>query len=445
MEYKQKLIYQSNYWYNDGLKKANIRDVSGAIASLKRSLQYNRENIAARNLLGLVYFGRGEVAEALVEWIISKNLKSYENIANYYIKKVQETPSELEVVNQAVRKYNQCVSYCEQHGEDLAIIQLKKVVVAHPTLLKAHQLLALLYIQTEQYAKARQELRRAHKLDSTNEITLAYMHELTQLHNKKVAKLKEDKNQTVSYTLGNETIIQPVSASLKDNAGTLTIVNIILGILVGAAIVWFLITPAVNQSRAARLNKEIITYSDQIASQKAEISALKKELEGYRATSEETAEAQQTAASAQASYEALMVVEEHQRSSSYTNETLAKELLEVKKEALGDGGKTRYDALAGDIFPSVMEKKYKAGKKSYEVANYEEAATSLELVISLEATYDDGGALLALAQTYTQLNQADKAKETYQKIVELLPDTEVAATAEAAIAGTPPAEDTKTE
>ena len=59
MDYSTKLVYQSNYWYNDGLKKANIRDLSGAIVSLRRSLQYNRENIATRNLLGLVYYGAG--------------------------------------------------------------------------------------------------------------------------------------------------------------------------------------------------------------------------------------------------------------------------------------------------------------------------------------------------------------------------------------------------
>ena len=54
MEYTQKLVYQSNYWYNDGLKRARIRDMSGAVTSLKKSLQYNREYIAARHLLGLV-------------------------------------------------------------------------------------------------------------------------------------------------------------------------------------------------------------------------------------------------------------------------------------------------------------------------------------------------------------------------------------------------------
>ncbi len=65
MDYTTKLAYQSNYWYNDGLKRANIRDLTGAITSLKKSLQYNRDNIASRNLLGLVYYGRGDVVEAL--------------------------------------------------------------------------------------------------------------------------------------------------------------------------------------------------------------------------------------------------------------------------------------------------------------------------------------------------------------------------------------------
>ena len=194
MEYTQKLVYQSNYWYNDGLKRAKIRDLSGAVTSLKKSLQFNRENIAARNLLGLVYYGRGEVGEALVEWILSKNLKSHDNIANYYIKKLQENPEKLDEVNQAIARYNQCLQYCEQNGEDLAIIQLKKVVAAHPSFLKAYQLLALLYIHTEQYAKARQVLKTAHKLDTTSDLTLRYMHELKQVPKKTPKAKKEEKN-----------------------------------------------------------------------------------------------------------------------------------------------------------------------------------------------------------------------------------------------------------
>ena len=43
MDYRKKIVYHSNYWYNDGLRKAQIRDMSGAIASLRRRLQFNRE------------------------------------------------------------------------------------------------------------------------------------------------------------------------------------------------------------------------------------------------------------------------------------------------------------------------------------------------------------------------------------------------------------------
>ena len=235
MDYTKKILYQSNYWYNDGLRKAQIRDMSGAVTSLRRSLQYNRENIAARNLLGLVYYGRGEVAEGLVEWIISKNLKPRDNVADYFISEVQQSASELEIINQAVKRYNQCLVYCSQNGEDLAIIQLKKVVASHPTFLKAYQLLALLYLRTEQYAKARQILRIARKLDTTNDMTLRYMHEMANLRGKKVKDGKKGKEETVEYSLGNETIIQPKHAGLKVLASKFTVMNIVVGAVIGAS------------------------------------------------------------------------------------------------------------------------------------------------------------------------------------------------------------------
>ena len=111
MNYTEKIMYQSNHWYNDGLQRAQIRDMSGAVASLRRSLQYNKANMDARNLLGLVYYGRGEVAEALVEWIISKNLNPKDNMADRLIHEVQNSAKKLDQINQAVKKYNQCLAY----------------------------------------------------------------------------------------------------------------------------------------------------------------------------------------------------------------------------------------------------------------------------------------------------------------------------------------------
>ena len=71
----KKIIYISNRFFNDGLEKANVRDLTGAIASLRQSLKFNKNNVEARNLLGLVYFETGEVVAALSEWVISKNMQ----------------------------------------------------------------------------------------------------------------------------------------------------------------------------------------------------------------------------------------------------------------------------------------------------------------------------------------------------------------------------------
>ena len=71
----------SNMYYNDGLQKAEVRNLSGAIISLKKSLKFNKYNIDARNLLGLVYYEMGEVVDALSEWVISKSYQNDDNIA----------------------------------------------------------------------------------------------------------------------------------------------------------------------------------------------------------------------------------------------------------------------------------------------------------------------------------------------------------------------------
>ncbi|MBQ1392758.1 MAG: hypothetical protein IIY81_04330, partial [Lachnospiraceae bacterium] len=85
----------SNQYYNDGLSKAYVRDLSGAIVSLKNSLQFNKYNTDARNLLGLIYNEIGETVLALREWVLSKNYQEEENIADYYMNILQDNPSKL--------------------------------------------------------------------------------------------------------------------------------------------------------------------------------------------------------------------------------------------------------------------------------------------------------------------------------------------------------------
>ena len=144
----RRIVSLSNTYYNQGLNQAKVRDLSGAICSLKQSLEFYKMNTNARNLLGLIYFEVGEVVSALSEWVISKHFQPGDNDADKYIRMVQSDPNKLEVYNQTIKKYNSAL-FSAQHGDgDMAIIQLKKVVSLNPRFIRAHQLLALLYMMT---------------------------------------------------------------------------------------------------------------------------------------------------------------------------------------------------------------------------------------------------------------------------------------------------------
>lgn len=440
MDYTKKIVYQSNYWYNDGLRKAQIRDMSGAITSLRRSLQFNRENIAARNLLGLVYYGVGEVPEALVEWIISKNLRARDNIADYYIKTVQASAKELETVNLAIRKYNQCLAYCQQNGEDLAVIQLKQVVSAHPSFLKAYQLLALIYLHTEQYSQARQVIRTARKLDTTNEITLHYMHELM----RKKGRRRQDKKKedAVEYNLGNETIIQPKHSRLKEMAGQLAVANIFIGAAIGAAIIWFLVAPAVNQSRSDQMNDRMRDYSDQIKSLEAQVSAQTRTLDNYRASGENAEVDAQQAQLTRDSYENLMTVSEQYDSQEYSDVTMADTLINVSRDALGANAQARYDELAADIYPDACEANFDTGTEALNAGDYQGAIDALYKVVRMDEGYNGGQALFNLAQAYEGNGDNENAAAYYQQVVENYGDSEYAGDAQVRLDAIGQTEDT---
>ena len=178
----KKIVRISNKYYNEGLEKAKVRDLTGAMDSLKMSLKYNKHNIPARNLLGLVYYETGEMVAALGEWVISKNMRPNKNIVDDYIKAVQDNPQKLETTNQTIKKFNLALIYCKQEAYDLAVIQLKKVLSTNPKLIKGRQLLALLHIREKEYDKALKELKKAEAIDRCNPLTIRYLKELDRYH-----------------------------------------------------------------------------------------------------------------------------------------------------------------------------------------------------------------------------------------------------------------------
>ena len=314
----QKKIWQlSNTYYNLGLDKAQIRDLSGAIDLLKRSLKFNKLNVQARNLLGLVYFETGEAVAALSEWIISKNIMPENNIASEYIERLQQNANKLDVINQTIKKYNDSLQCCRKGSEDVAVIQLKKILNQNPKLIKGYHLLALIYLKKEEYEKARRILKKAAKIDKTNSTTLRFLREvdeqtgtITSLEPRRWAfglREKEEKvsgNQSIAYRTENDVVIQP--PTFRESSMAATLLNLGFGFLVGACLVWFLMVPANTQRINKAANEKVVSYSNTMATQSAEMNKLQEQID----QSEETvASAQQQIEDAQnqtSSYENLI-------------------------------------------------------------------------------------------------------------------------------------------
>ena len=166
-----------------------------------------------------------------------------------------------------------------------------------------------------------------------------------------------------------------------------------------------------------------------MATQTAQISALKKELEEYRSTSEETENVQATAASTQESYEIVLNMAAHFRADDMGDSAMVEELLKVTPDSLGTVGRESYDEITGELFPRVCASLYGTSQENFEVANYTAAITNLEQVMKMDEGYEEGAALLLLAQSYEKSGDQNQANLKYQKLVESYPDTEAAQTA----------------
>ncbi len=174
-----KALNTADYYYNIGLEKAQMHDLSGAEIYLKKALNYNKSHKNARNLLGLVYNEMGEGGKAYIQWKISAKLSSVEeNVANLYIRQMEEHPAVFEEINETAKKYNTALSYAKQGSDDLAMIQVKKVLSITPNFVNAHLLFALLHMRAGDNASAQTDLNNALAIDRYNTTARRYLNEM---------------------------------------------------------------------------------------------------------------------------------------------------------------------------------------------------------------------------------------------------------------------------
>lgn len=432
----KKIMYIANMYYNDGLDKARVRDLTGAVTSLRQSLKFNKNNVDARNLLGLVYFEMGEMVAALCEWIISKNLKAEKNVADDYLNYVQSSAARLDSINQTIKKYNQALAYCQQGSKDLAIIQLKKVLSMNSKFIRAHQLLALLYMDAEQWDRAKRELTKCINLDRNNTQTLVYLREVDNILSPEdgVKPIKKKQDDAVRYQSDNEIIIQPMGVKEPKRGGAGTLLNIGIGLCIGAAAMYFLVVPAVRTNVQNEAKAEVAQIGNQIDAKNTTITelenqlkdlqdrnkVLQEELSGYAGTDGTLKSMEDLINTATLFLSGEDVIK--------ASDALEKVKEEVTLEQTSNAFQNLYNALHQAIAPQIVETCYEQGYDAYTANNYEEAANLLGRVIKYDE--QNANAQYYYAQSCRQLERNDEAIAAYRKVIELVPNTERARTAQ---------------
>ena len=346
---QKKVDYLSKIFYNQGLEKASIRDLSGAIACLKQSLMYDKRNIRARNLLGLVYFETGEVVSALSEWVISKNLQPTRNLASEYINKLQANPNKLAAINETIKKYNHALMLCREGHEDMAAIQLRKILTQNSKLIKGYHLLALIQMKNGEWNKARRILKKAARIDKTNTTTLRFLREVdeqtgvtTRLEKKKKGLFRSGtKENPDTDILGSERVAQPTV--YREHSKVSVFFILMAGIAAGAVAFWLLAVPAIRQGLYQEANQQIVQYSESLASQGAELTKAQGEAKESGDTVESVTQELTTEQAKSESYQALL-----QAYTYYQQQNLDEAAVEIQKvhvDVLTDSMKSVYTTI----------------------------------------------------------------------------------------------------
>lgn len=425
----KRIFKASNMYYNNGLAKAKVRDLSGAVITLKKSLEMNKANSNARNLLGLVYFEMGETVAALSEWVICRHLNPDNNDADRYINYIQENPTRLDNLGQAIKRYNNALVFAKQGSDDLATIQLKRVIQLNPHFIRAYHLLSLMYMKNGENERAKKCLIKASRIDVSNTTTLRYLKEL------EPRPIQGKDGEAATGTDKDTTpTIMPVSSYREDKPNIMAFVNLIIGVLIGLAVGAVLILPS-------KRDKDIIDNNSDNVDYRAGLIALEEKDATILQLKEEKDALEENLVLLRAELDAIVIPEINNKlydplfdiSSLYMDELLkveeerdfkniAEQLRLLDTSAYeSDASLQLIDRLRHIIYPVVSAQYYDTGHDFYGDAKYEEALT--DLFLSYNYDPDNFNSIYFIGRSYHRLGDYDNARIYYEIIINDFPDS----------------------
>ena len=429
----------ANSCYNEGLHRARERELSAAVPYLKRALQLNKKHTDARNLLGLIYYELGEVGDALKQWVLSMSLSPDENRAVLYLDEIQRKKGRLRTYTHMINRYNAALELARHGSRDTALHQLSGVVAEHPNYVRAGLLLSLLLMEKEEWERAEQYLKQVLRTDVGNPDALRYLktvEEHTRGRGSEKAR-EERRREKNSYShrqmTDDEVIIPP---TYRESTGWQTIMNIGIGLLIGAAAILFLYLPKRTAELNEAHNRELIAVSETLSRENAENARMEKEKEALSRERDDllnqlnTFEESNTYQISQ--YQKLLGILDDFRNDRMAHAADLFATLDVTQ--LSDIDDDSGVSVTG-IYQSVAERMsteghlslYRQGEARYEAGDYEGAIQAYDKALLISPDYEP--ALFKKAMSFKQLGDIPSANNLFGEVILRFPDTELAASA----------------
>ena len=309
-EFLRKAENTSMYHYNLALDKARMRDLSGAIDSLKMSLRYNKKNIQARSLLGLIYYEIGEMVQALNHWVMSVNYQPKDNVSAFYLKEIRADRKTLENANELAKMFNTALDYAADRNFDLAVIQLRKCISLNRHFIKGYLLLGLIENEQGRTGRAKKTISRVLAIDKNNPLAIHFLREMGESEGDIVkdidAAVEDDFLEDDYYGTEKETsdgkrparkIEVPERRTAPKNTMTgrykrinrarMSYIYILVGVVIGIAALYLLVVPVKDKKNNTEISKIEAGYSERLASKNAEVSNLTQENQTLQKTIDE--------------------------------------------------------------------------------------------------------------------------------------------------------------
>ena len=413
--------------YNEALKPAEERDLSGAAENLEQSLLFDKNNIPARNLLGLIYCEMGRIGDALKHWIISTSLQPDGNAAAGYIDYLQKNAREMEKYNDAIRMYNQAIHYLKQGSDDLAVIQLKKSIDNNPDFLDAYNLMTLCCIEDKNAKRAQHFNEIVLKRDIRNPLALHYAKLLGNTPTSPSHLKKAEKSKTPTTVSVKKTDSNPPIPRYKRKEKTNSVLEkrdflaFFAGICVAVIVILVLIVPALNESKNNKI-KELETavenYAGETDMTPEEVLAMRTELTKLQ----EENKLLRSEENKQANLELLATAVAQMTDGDF--EACVTTLDTIDTVSFSEEDMAKYTSVKTTAYPKAADSYYTKGKSQFLSNNFTEAKTYLETALNYTSTenfIDD--TLYYLAKIAEEDGDAVKAKEYYNRIVKEYPDS----------------------